>query len=97
MNNFPKYLRPVRHEHCGVLKWRAKYGAMDVSMILRVKELFEEYCGLKKIFLEEKLKLKRIISWRGKPEVIRCDNGPEYISNAIQGRAKDRGIRLENI
>ena len=23
--------------------------------------------------------LKQIISWRGKPEVIHCDNGPEYI------------------
>ena len=28
--------------------------------------------------------LKQIISWRGKPQVIRCDNGPEYISAAIQ-------------
>jgi putative transposase len=27
--------------------------------------------------------LKQIISWRGKPRVIRCDNGPEYISGAI--------------
>ena len=26
--------------------------------------------------------LKQIISWRGKPQVIRCDNGPEYISAA---------------
>jgi putative transposase len=24
--------------------------------------------------------LDRIIEWRGKPLVIRCDNGPEYIS-----------------
>jgi putative transposase len=28
--------------------------------------------------------LKQIISWRGKPEVISCDNGPENISAAIQ-------------
>ena len=27
--------------------------------------------------------LKQIISWRGKPQVIRCDNGPEYISSAM--------------
>ncbi len=28
--------------------------------------------------------LKQIISWWGKPEVIRYDNGPEYISAPIQ-------------
>jgi len=41
--------------------------------------------------------LKQIISWRGKPQVIRCDNGPEYISAAIQNWAADWGIRLEYI
>jgi len=41
--------------------------------------------------------LKQIISWRGKPEVIRCDNGPEHISAAIQTWAQDMGIRLEYI
>ena len=35
--------------------------------------------------------LKQIISWRGKPEVIRCDNGPEYISAAIQTWAQELG------
>jgi putative transposase len=34
-----------------------------------------------KLLLRE---LKQIISWRSKPEVIRCDNGPIYISAAIQ-------------
>lgn len=28
--------------------------------------------------------LKQMISWRGKPLVIRCDNGPVYISAEIQ-------------
>jgi putative transposase len=28
--------------------------------------------------------LKQIINWRGKPQVIRCDNDPEYISAAVQ-------------
>ena len=32
--------------------------------------------------------LKQIISWRCKPEVIRCDNGQEYTSAAIQTWAK---------
>ena len=41
--------------------------------------------------------LKQIISWRAKPEVIRCDNGPEYISAAIQAWAQEWGIRLEYI
>ena len=41
--------------------------------------------------------LKQIISWRGKPQVIRCDNGPEYISSAIQNWAAEWGIRLEYI
>jgi len=41
--------------------------------------------------------LKQIISWRGKPAVIRCDNGPEYISAAIQTWAQEWGIRLEYI
>ncbi len=27
--------------------------------------------------------LKQIIEWRGKPAMIRCDNGPEYLSAAI--------------
>ncbi len=33
--------------------------------------------------------LKQIISWRGKPLVIRCDNGPENISGTIQNWAKE--------
>jgi putative transposase len=36
-----------------------------------------------------------MISWRGKPPVIRYDNGPEYISAAIQNWAAEWGIRLE--
>jgi putative transposase len=27
--------------------------------------------------------LEQIIEWRGKPEAIRCDNGPEYISHTL--------------
>ena len=45
----------------------------------------------------KELELKQIISWRGRPQVIRCDNGPEYISSAIQNWASEWGIRLEYI
>ena len=41
--------------------------------------------------------LKQIIEWRGKPLVIRCDNGPENISGEIQNWAGQAGIRLEYI
>ncbi|ALT80033.1 integrase [Paucibacter sp. KCTC 42545] len=41
--------------------------------------------------------LKQIIAWRGKPQVIRCDNGPEYISATIQRWAHDWGIKLDHI
>ena len=41
--------------------------------------------------------LDQIIEWRGKPVVIRCDNGPEYISGALQEWAEKRRIRLAYI
>lgn len=41
--------------------------------------------------------LERIIEWRGKPGTIRCDNGPEYISGALQQWAEQHGIRLDYI
>jgi putative transposase len=37
-------------------KWRAKYGGMDASMILRLKELEAENSRLKKMYAEERLK-----------------------------------------
>ena len=41
--------------------------------------------------------LDQIIAWRGCPGVIRCDNGPEYISAALQNWANRRGVRIEYI
>lgn len=38
--------------------------------------------------------LEQIIEWRGKPKAIRCDNGPEYISNKIRKWAKEETIDL---
>ena len=39
----------------------------------------------------------QIIQWRGKPRVIRCDNGPEYISATLQNWTAAQGIRLQYI
>ena len=41
--------------------------------------------------------LDQIISWRGCPRAIRCDNGPKYISAALQGWANTHGIRIDYI
>lgn len=41
--------------------------------------------------------IDQIIEWRGKPKVLRCDNGPEYVSAAIIEWANRKGIRIEYI
>jgi len=41
--------------------------------------------------------LGQMIQWRGRPSVIRCDNGPECISQATLNKAKDRGIHIDLI
>ena len=41
--------------------------------------------------------LDQIIEWRGQPATIRCDNGPEYISELLKKWARERMIRLEFI
>jgi putative transposase len=38
--------------------------------------------------------LEQIIEWRGAPNTIRCDNGPEYISGALLAWAAQRGIEI---
>lgn len=38
--------------------------------------------------------LEQIIEWRGQPKVLRCDNGPEYVSMALEQWAEKRNIKL---
>jgi putative transposase len=38
--------------------------------------------------------LDRKIEWRGKSKTIRCDNGPEYISDTLVSWAKQKGIEI---
>jgi putative transposase len=41
--------------------------------------------------------LSRIIEWRGKPLIIRVDNGPEYISGKLMAWAERMGIYIQYI
>ena len=41
--------------------------------------------------------LDQIIEWRGQPSIIRCDNGPEYISHLLGRWTEKRGITLQFI
>lgn len=38
--------------------------------------------------------LEQVIEWRGKPDAIRCDNGPEYISHQLIDWANRQKITL---
>ncbi len=41
--------------------------------------------------------LNRIIEWRGKPLIIRVDNGPEYVSGTLMAWAAKMGIHIQYI
>jgi putative transposase len=41
--------------------------------------------------------LKQIMQWRGTPKVLRCDNGPEYVSAILIEWANRKVIRMEYI
>jgi putative transposase len=41
--------------------------------------------------------LEQVITWRGKPQIIRVDNGPEYTSKDFELWAKDNNIAIQFI
>ncbi len=52
----PELCRELGVSTATFYKWRAKFGGMDVSMMVRLKELEEENRRLRKMYVEEKLK-----------------------------------------
>lgn len=41
--------------------------------------------------------LNQTIEWRGQPQTIRVDNGPEYVSSTLMAWAEKCNIRVEYI
>ena len=41
--------------------------------------------------------LGQVVEWRGKPSYIRCDNGPEFISDQLKQWADKNGINIRFI
>lgn len=41
--------------------------------------------------------LEQVINWRGKPQVIRVDNGPEYTSKDFEWWCREQGIAIQFI
>jgi len=41
--------------------------------------------------------LNQLIEYRGKPDQVKCDNGPEYISNALKDWALEQDIAISYI
>jgi len=39
--------------------------------------------------------LEQIIEWRGKRRMLRCENGPEYVSVAMLVWAREQDIKLQ--
>jgi putative transposase len=52
----PELCRELGISSATFYKWRAKYGGMDVSLMVRMKELEAENARLKKMYAEERLK-----------------------------------------
>ena len=41
--------------------------------------------------------LDRLVEWRGKPDAIRVNNGPDYLSQVFADWRKDNGVKLNYI
>jgi len=52
----PELCREHGMSSASFYKWRSKYGGMDASMMVRMKELEAENSRLKRMYAEERLK-----------------------------------------
>jgi putative transposase len=76
--------------------WKAKYGGLTVSEAQRLKALENENSKLKRL-LAESLVLERLAEFRGLPQSVTVDNGPEFISKALDEWAYRQQLQLRFI
>lgn len=69
---------------------------------VRIINIIDE-CSRKALWTEAHTSIKaqtlteilgKMIEWRGKPQYIRCDNGPEFISEHLRDWAQKQGIEI---
>ena len=81
--------------------WLVGHGQQSVRVINIVDE-----CSRKALWTEahESISAKKlvevldkVVAWRGKPEYIRCDNGPEFISGKLSEWASSNDVEVKFI
>ena len=94
-----RYERKLSDEKAEIAEWLVK---LTSNRMLNVLDDFNrEGLGIKAGFslpAERVVRsLNRIIEWRGRPLIIRVDNGPEYISGKLMAWAERMGIHIQYI
>ncbi len=65
-------------------QWKSKYGGLEVSDVRRMRERVVRV-------------LEQVAAWRGLPQAIRFDNGPEFMSHAFVQWCQQKGIAIRYI
>lgn len=65
----------------------------NTIQLVDFKRLIFENCTFYQLLLSI-MPLKELIAQKGKPEYVRCDNGPEFISRALEKFAVVNGIEI---
>jgi IS30 family transposase len=85
--------------------WKSKYGRMEVSDALRLLPVVDNYTReclaieADSCLSSQRVTrvLERVIEQRGKPETLRCDNGPEFTSRQFLAWCEEQRIGLIHI
>jgi transposase InsO family protein len=71
---------------------------VSISLVCQAFKISETcYRYQPKLQIENEIIANQLIEWRGKPKIIRSDNGPEFISHEYIKWAKKNNIQLEYI